>query len=267
MADANNLTTYASGNLDKINKAIREQTGEDSPAPPAPAASVTQTAPTQEKHASAEYKPGLVALALVHPKEALQQVEDSVLTGKYVPDIVLNATKPLAEGIFHGIEKATGHALGQESKPEHVATAHAPAGNTAQVEQHGLTELRKGLGADAAAMSDAELKSTVGPEILGQIGHKGFPQQEVAGIQKEFSDMKMDKVTALQTYVEACNSKPGEKIEFTDDKGKVVSSLSADKVLAAAGIERSDISKAQNHDPAQAKEQTQKKEAAQMAMS
>lgn len=148
--------------------------------------------------------------------------------------------------------------------------SRSDSGDMTQVEQvaslgnEGVSAVREGLGDESSKVSDAELKSALGSNVIAQIGKEGFPHDEVNGIQKEFEGLGMDKVAALQTYVEACSSAPGEQIHLCDHKGETVASLDSDKVLAAAGLDRSDIDQARGDKPQQA-EQTAQREESKMA--
>jgi hypothetical protein len=121
-----------------------------------------------------------------------------------------------------------------------------PGDKLASLDSAGLSTVREGLGTDAAKVSDSDLRQALGSDVIAQIGKEGFPHEEVAGIQKKFGDLGLDKVAALQTFVEACSSKPGEQIAFCDQKGETVASLSSDKVLEAAGLDRSAIDQARD---------------------
>lgn len=145
--------------------------------------------------------------------------------------------------IFRGAEKIFGPAhnwptLGSQSDA-------GGALQDSQLAASGLQAVRESLGADAAGLSDAQLESALGPAVVAQIGREGFPEQEVQGIQQAFAELNMDKLAALQTYAEACNCGPGSAIELTDAQGNARGSLDSAQVLAAAGLEPSEIEQIQ----------------------
>lgn len=179
------------------------------------------------------------------PKAEVHEVAASA-PKKHMYQKVDEAVQHGAEVIFKGAEKVFGPAshwptLG--SVEDAAKTSHSAS--VASVDNSGLSTVREGLGADAAKISDAELTKSLGAEVVAQIGKEGFPHQEVAGIQKEFASLDMDKVAALQSYVEACNSAPGEQLHLSDHKGETVAVLNTDKILEAAGLSRTEVAQAQ----------------------
>lgn len=130
--------------------------------------------------------------------------------------------------------------------------------------ESGLQVTRDALGAEAGHLSNEQIRDTLGADIVAQIGEKGFPHQEVASIQQAFPEHGLDKMDALQTYVAAVNSQPGDTLQLMDDKGNSAS-LNADQVLQVAGLSREEVNQVQQ---AQASQEGPSAEAtgAEMAM-
>jgi hypothetical protein len=235
MSGLNNISAYARGrNIDAIVDA--------------------QVNGTPAKAAEAQQAPAVAASPAAAEKSTNVRIGDAINgAGKSIRDAAgsaMDAVKSIDTSKW-----PTPKSLGESLKNlRSDASALEPGEKLANLDNSGLSAVRAGLGLDAAKVSDTELRQALGTDVIAQIGKEGFPHEEVAGIQKQFGDLGLDKVAALQTYVEACNSAPGEKIALCDQKGETVASLSSDKVLEAAGLDRSAIDQARGNDQQQREE-------------
>lgn len=143
---------------------------------------------------------------------------------------------------------------GAVANPTQVATADL-----------GIHATREGLGPDAAHLSDDHIRQALGNDIVAQIGDKGFPHQEVASIQEGFAQHGLDKMDALQTYVAAVNSQPGDTIELQGQDGSSVS-MNSDHVLQVAGLSREEIDQARGEEHSHEGEHAQADAGAEMPM-
>lgn len=183
-----------------------------------------------------------------------------------------NATKAYLS-VFGAVKDAAGAVRDTVNKlsPRSDASELMQGDKVASLSASDFAAVRDGLGGDASRMSDADLKLALGSDVIAQIGKEGFPREEVNGIQKEFEAVGMDKVAALQTYVEACSAERGQELHLCDQNGETVAKVNPEQVLAAAGFSKDDISQAlgaeQQQQNAKAQEKVQVAEAAVAEMS